>query len=198
MKDKDFFNSIAPDWDKNNDSSTPEKINTVLDYAQISDGQHILDIGTGTGILLPFLAGRIGEKGEIVAIDAAERMLELAELKYSSLSPCPHFILTDIEKEKVAGRFDRIMLYCVFPHIHHPETTLRRLADDNLAPGGKIIIAHPTSRRFINDVHHRRPIHSEGLASGEEISRRLAKVGLHTDIIEDSERLYVLSITPSN
>ncbi|MBD5212702.1 MAG: class I SAM-dependent methyltransferase [Bacteroidales bacterium] len=196
MKEKDFFNQIAESWDATNDSSTPEKVNAVLDKAEIGRGHRILDIGTGTGILLPYLASRVGAEGSITAVDLAENMLERAKNKYEGLTPTPTFLLANIEEEAVEGRYDRIMLYCVYPHIHNPEQTLRRLAENNLAPGGRIIIAHPTGRDFINNVHHERPIHSEGLAAGTDVKAQLSKAGLHTDIIADDANLYILAVTP--
>lgn len=187
---------MAATWDDNNDSSTPDKIEAVMALAGIAEGQKILDIGTGTGILLPYLAEHIGSGGSIMAVDMAEKMLKRAEEKYSGLTPSPSFMLGDVEHDPIPGRYDRIMLYCVFPHIHEPEKTLRRLADDNLLPGGEIIVAHPTSRHFINHVHGHRPIHSEGLAGGYTVADRLEKVGLYTDVIADGDTLYLLSIRP--
>lgn len=194
MKEKDFFNSIADSWDETNDSSTPDKINAIMELSDIRPGQNILDIGTGTGILLPYLAERTGPSGSITAVDMAEKMLERARNKYSGISPAPRFILADVERDEIDGLYDRIMLYCVFPHIHNPEDTLLRLASRNLKPEGEIIIAHPSSRQFINDIHHERPIHSEGLAAGAEVKERLGKVGLHTDVIADNDSIYLLRI----
>ena len=195
MKDRDFFNMMAHDWDAHNTSSTPEKILTILERAGVRAGMDVLDIGTGTGVLLPWLADAVGASGSVTAVDVAENMLAEARRKFASLSPAPQFLLADVEKVALSGRFDRIMLYCVFPHIHHPGPTLCRLVAENLKPGGKIVIAHPSGRAFINDVHHRRPIRSEGLPAAVELRSRLATEGLQAEIIEDSDDLYLVLIS---
>lgn len=194
MKDKDFFNMMASTWDEHNTSSTPERISLILKRAGVETGMDVLDVGTGTGVLLPALAEAVGSSGSLTAVDVAENMLAEARRKFAALTPAPRFMLTDVEEQPLPGRYDRIMLYCVFPHIHFPERTLSRLIRENLKPGGKIVIAHPVGREFINDVHHRRPIRSEGLPAASELCARLAAAGIAAETIEDSADLYLVVV----
>ena len=54
--------------------------------ARVSEwpGGHALDVATGTGDLALELARRVGPTGEVVGVDFAERMLELARAKAAS------------------------------------------------------------------------------------------------------------------
>jgi demethylmenaquinone methyltransferase/2-methoxy-6-polyprenyl-1,4-benzoquinol methylase len=57
----------------------------AADLAALGPGARALDVACGTGDLAIELAGRVGEGGEVVGCDFAERMLELARLKAPAL-----------------------------------------------------------------------------------------------------------------
>ena len=83
MSEKEFFNSIAEEWDKIT-KVNEEKINFLLSRIHIQEGDKVLDIGTGTGVLIPFIRG-FNKMGEINALDVSEGMLCKAKEKYSNL-----------------------------------------------------------------------------------------------------------------
>ncbi len=192
INNTDYFNSIAKDWD--NREIPTDKIKHILDVANVSKWDKILDIGTGTGVLLPFLASRQNRQGVLFAVDSAPAMLNIALRKNRNLIPHPMFILADIETDTISERFNRIILYCVFPHLHHPIKTLARLYQNNLVSGGSITIAHPTSREAINTIHHNRPVYSSGLIPAEIIASQLENAGISVNYIEDSNDYYIINI----
>ena len=51
---RDYFNSVAENWDQivNHD---PGKIEGILTLAGVKEGDIVLDVGTGTGVLIPFI-----------------------------------------------------------------------------------------------------------------------------------------------
>lgn len=53
MNQVNFFNSIAKDWD-NIIKVDETKINYLLSQIDIKEDDYILDVGTGTGVLIPF------------------------------------------------------------------------------------------------------------------------------------------------
>lgn len=194
MADIDFFNKMAPSWDETNSSLNLPAIKKIFRLSGITKGMDILDVGTGTGVLLPLLADTVGNKGSIMAVDIAEKMLAEAVKKARTLDPHPVFLLANVETDAIPCRFDRIIFYCVFPHIHNPEETLRKLVDNNLKHGGKIVIAHPTGSANINRMHGRRPIQSELLPSGAELKRRVEAAGMHAEVLADTDELYLVTI----
>ena len=60
----DFFNSVASTWDETCKHDI-DKVERILDLTGIKPGNHILDVGTGTGVLIPSLYKRVGESGRI-------------------------------------------------------------------------------------------------------------------------------------
>lgn len=195
MDDRSFFDNLAPTWDDNEILSTPSKVRAILDYFDLHDGQKILDLGTGTGVLLPYIAERIGEKGEITAVDYSAGMLQRAKEKYFRLVPTPEFVNLDFEKENLSGSFDRIILYCVYPHLHEPVETLKWLRAVNLNPGGKIYISFPCGPDFINNIHKEKHSESDLLPSPAALAEHLCSSGLPTEVLADTEEAYVVMIS---
>lgn len=194
MDDRGFFNMLAPTWDDNEVLSTAEKVNQILDFLDIREGHAVLDLGTGTGVLLPFLAQRVGEKGKITAVDYSEGMLERARAKFSVLKPAPEFLNVDFENENLSGDYDRIILYCVYPHLHTPVETLKWLMAVNLKSDGLISIAFPCSEDFINNIHRQKHSESDRLVSARELASFLRQNGLDAVVASDSPGTYVVNI----
>lgn len=195
MDERSFFDRLAPTWDANEVMSTPERVNDILDKMTILPGQRVLDLGTGTGVLIPYIAKRVGADGHITAVDYSEGMLALAKEKYSHLQPSPEFINADFETENISGIFDRIILYCVYPHLHAPVDTLRWLRTVNLAEGGKIFIAFPSGPNFINNIHRERHSESDILPPVEVLAEELRKHGLSAKALSSNDESYIIEIT---
>lgn len=195
MDDKTFFDKIAPTWDENEVLSTSEKVNGILDLMDIKMGQRILDLGTGTGVLLPFLTERIGKKGQITAVDFSSGMLDIAKRKFQNLSPAPLFLNLDFENETIPGEYDRIILYCVYPHLHEPIETLKWLKNVNLKPGGKIFIAFPCGPDFINNIHKEKKSESHKLPSASSLKTIICESGLKAEVKGDDDNTFLIEIS---
>lgn len=188
-----FFDRLSSTWDDDEVLSLPEKINEILSATGVSEGMSVLDLGTGTGVLVPYLSAMVGQTGEVVALDISEGMLRRAISKYGDLKNVS-FIKKDFENEDVAGRYDLILLYCVYPHLHFPETTLKRLVSSNLNEGGRIIIAFPSDEKFINNIHKERKAESDILPSAPLMSSRFNEWGMNSSVIKYDPGHYIVEI----
>lgn len=188
-----FFDSLAEKWDDEEILSTPERVRMILGYLNLTPGMSVLDLGTGTGVLIPYIKEKIGPDGKLVAVDASRGMLDKAVAKYGNIADV-QFILSDFENSEVMGRFDRIILYSVYPHLHRAVETLRRLSRDNLNAGGWIAIAFPTDEEFINSIHRERKAESDLLPPAVILADRLAKEGLRTEMLAYGKDRYVVKV----
>lgn len=195
----DFFDKIAPKWDSMEVKSTPAKVKEILHIIGIKKGDHVADIGCGTGVLIPGLSELVGENGVVVGIDFSTEMLKVAKEKCKDLKNV-RFLRADIEEDSIDEKFDVIILYCVYPHLSEPELTLKILAGLNLKPGGKIIIAFPSDERFINNIHHSREVEdgldSELLPSAPKLASFLSDHGLPASVMAYSPAEYIVAIYP--
>lgn len=147
---KDFFNAMAEKWD-DVCQHDPVKINRMLAMLDIQKGASCLDVGTGTGVMIPYLMQRAGENGKITAIDLADQMLKAAQNKYAS--PNVEFICGDVlDGSLPGGAYDAIVCYSVFPHFNDKQSAINILGG-YLKKGGKILIGHAQSRDMINRMH---------------------------------------------
>lgn len=194
MDDRDFFDRLAETWDENEILSTPEKINEIFDHINIKNNSAVLDLGTGTGVLLPFIAQRVGSAGSITAVDFSDGMLEKAKAKFKDLIPTPTFINLDFENESIPGEYDHILLYCVYPHLHEPIETLKWLVKVNLKDGGVLSIAFPTGPEFINSIHKERHSESDILPSASKLAQILNEGGLKAKVLLSNKDSYLVNV----
>jgi demethylmenaquinone methyltransferase/2-methoxy-6-polyprenyl-1,4-benzoquinol methylase len=86
---REMFDRIAGIYDRLNTVMTAglhhQWRRRAADLAALKPGDRALDVATGTGDLALELAGRVAPGGEVVGVDFAERMLELARAKSAGL-----------------------------------------------------------------------------------------------------------------
>ena len=197
MDERSFFDRLAPTWDDNEVMSLPHKVNQILDLLDIRPGQDVLDLGTGTGVLLPYIAERVGKNGSITAVDYSEGMLDRAKQKFSHLCPAPRFLNLDLERETVPDEYDHIILYCVYPHLHFPIDTLKWLEKVNLKECGIITVAFPSGPGFINKIHREKHSDSDILPPASELAQYFRENGLNAVVACETDEAYVINITSS-
>lgn len=192
MGQADFFNSVAKNWDNmiNVDES---KINYLLNKLKIQENDEILDIGTGTGVLIPFLNERVCT-GRIKGVDISEGMLEVAKSKFNHLSNVD-FDLVNVEKEELKYQYDKIILYSMYPHLENKTQTISNLVKDSLKEDGILMIAHSDSREFLNNFHRNSDerVHESILMEINEQKNVFINAGLKViEAFENDEMYYVV------
>lgn len=188
---KDFFNSVADSWDEmcNHDM---KKVEYILDLVDIQAGSRILDVGTGTGILIPSLYKRVTGSGKIKAVDMAEKMIEVARKKNSFenvVFECKDILKKDNDEEY----YDYIICYSMFPHFHCKEEAVEKLSR-KLKRGGKLTICHSQSREAINKLHKRvdDTVKEDNLPEMEKLEQYFSESGLEVVEQVDNQDMFVV------
>jgi ubiquinone/menaquinone biosynthesis C-methylase UbiE len=188
---RDYFNRMAANWDATIAEKDVNKLEKLADSMDIPVGAGVLDVGTGTGVLVPYLLKKIGENGKLVAMDFAEEMLKKARVK--GFKGNIEFLCADISGVPLpAATFDAVVCYSVFPHFPDKPLALREIHRLLKAPG-KLFIGHTSSRADINKIHSHIPtLTGDLLPEREEMLRLVSGAGFTSVTIEDgSDRYFV-------
>ena len=179
-----FFDRLAPGWDAET-VRDDGVIAAILDNAGVAAGKDILDVATGTGVLIPdYLARGVAS---VTGIDISPKMADIAREKFPQKQVA--ILCGDVEETEFDRLFDCIVVYNAFPHFPDPARLIARLAS-LLKPGGTLTVAHGMSREKI-DAHHRGCAShvSNGLMSAEDLSALFAAHLTVTAVISN-ERMY--------
>ena len=183
----DFFDQAAAGWDAQL-VRNEAVIGQILDNAGIRPGVSVLDVACGTGVLIPDYLKR--GAAQITAIDIAPEMVRIACEKFPQENV--RFVCGDAETAPLGEGFDAIVIYNAFPHFPDPERLVARLAAQ-LAPGGRLTVAHGSSRADIDAHHHGAASRvSNGLMEAEALAAIFARHLRVTDVISTDEMYQVV------
>ena len=188
-----FFNQAAQNWDKK--FATPQLCAFLEQFVPLfglSAGQHILVVGTGTGILIPFLHQAVGAKGRITAIDYAQKMVDICKTKHGHL-PNVSVLVANAEKLQFPqAAFDAVVCFGIFPHLNNKNAALNKFRRI-LKHGGKLIIAHALSSAEVRNHHQSAPkaVASDVLPTETEMQTLLRQAGFTRIEIVDEPGSYL-------
>ena len=151
MNHREYFNQLAVKWDGMTSQETRSRLPQIVKGWGIKADEDILDVGCGTGILLPLLCEATGSKSKIVLLDIAEEMLKRA--RNNGHPTNIHYIQADAAAIPIASEtFDFVICYSCFPHFPDKTKALAEMARV-LRSKGRLVICHTASRHEINELH---------------------------------------------
>jgi ubiquinone/menaquinone biosynthesis C-methylase UbiE len=192
MQLQEYFDRLAPTWDK---ELTPERLKclgSIVKELGIKPGYHVLDIGSGTGVLLPFLTIELGSKGSIIALDFSADMLVQAQAK--SFAPIVGFAQADVLAIPLADNsVDLAICNSVFPHFGDKVKALKEIARV-LKNNGRVVICHTMSRAMINQLHQSvgGVIANDLLPDESQLRGLIKQAGLRITRFEDNQERYLV------
>jgi ubiquinone/menaquinone biosynthesis C-methylase UbiE len=144
----EFFDELSENWDKNEVSSNDER-REFLKFLDIKEGNKVLDLACGTGVITSLLQEK--SKTDVIGIDISPKMIEKAKEKEKNNSFI-HYCVGDFVTYNFNEKFDYIIVFNAYPHF------LDRKAFKNqvlslLNKNGKLAIIHNISRQQIKNHH---------------------------------------------
>ena len=191
MSKKRYFERYAARWDELQHEVDPEQLEYLVGRFEIQKGDWILDVGTGTGILLPYLALSAQKEGRIFALDFSAQMLSVARSKIKTKTVS--FIHSAVETIPLKDEtFDRVVCFACFPHFENKQKALLEMSRVS-KPGGKLFIAHLLSSQQIKEHHLRAggDVKNDVLPSNPILEKMMIKAGFKEIKIVDQPSLYL-------
>jgi len=187
---KAYFNQQAHIWDEKIAEKDTAKLERIANCLTIRPGATILDVGTGTGVFLPYLLDKVGMCGRIIALDHAEKMLAKAKAKGFSgniVYLCADVLAIPLTDETC----DAVVCYSSLPHFPDKAQALREMKR-LLKKGGGIFICHSSAREHINSIHRRIPtVQNDLLPDAIEMTILLTNAGFTEIKVEDTAENYL-------
>ena len=191
-----FFDEFSDSWDTKGPSPEPEVVLTFLRKLNINSKKTVLDVGTGTGFLIPHIFSF--HPARVIAMDLSAGMLSKLRGKYSSrfctnleiLHGDVHLLNLDNATVDIA------VCNGVYPHFHDKPLALSQL-HRVLKKGGTLAVNHFAGRQFINSIHGSSShdlIRQDLLDPVMILSKTIARHGFHvTEWRDDSTEYYLIA-----
>jgi protein-L-isoaspartate(D-aspartate) O-methyltransferase len=130
-------------------STKPDLMVRMLEILDVSAGQRVLEIGTGTGYNAALLSHRLGD-ANVFSVDVTAELVRLARERLAALGYRPTLVAVDGE-DGLPGHapYDRIIATCSVPEVPWAWA-------EQLSPGGTVLVDLKLGIGAGNLVHLRR------------------------------------------
>ncbi len=138
-------------------NSQPWTVQFMLELLHLTEGDAVLDVGSGSGWTTALIGHLVGPKGSVLGIEAVPELVAFGRdnlaafhLPWARIEPASHGVLGAAE----AGPFDRIL---VSADAHELPTDL----ESQLAVGGRMVVPASGVMWVVDREHdgwHREPI----------------------------------------
>ena len=146
---QDFFRDIVHLFDPPLPEGVPERLEKIVRSAYIIRGDVVLDLGSGTGILVPIIQQY--EPDRIIACDISDTMLARLKEQYAYADT----ILADARDITLADQsLDVIFMNACYPNIVDKKATFANIGRMTKS-GGRLVISHPMGKSFIDSLREK-------------------------------------------
>lgn len=189
-REQQFFDQLAERWDELRDVND-SKLAHLVEMIDINPGDRILDIGCGTGVLVPYIKKAVGDAGRITAVDFSVNMIAKAKEKHRGMKGV-HFLAADIMDFHYDETFNKIICLNFFPHVRDKQAFLLKLRG-MLAEDGCLVIMHDISRSAVNGIHEDCDVvKNDRLPPGEKTAELLGELSyLAIEVIDNDEMYFI-------
>ena len=168
---RQYFNDLAATWDETTRNNDPVKLQALVKKLKLPASGWILDVGTGTGVFLPYISESLNSSSHLVSMDFALNMVAIAKKKQAGQEI--KFICAEIESVRFTSElFDAVICYSTFPHFHDKPMALA-IFINALSLAGCLYICHSASREQINQIHSKIPDLKDHLIPDDDEMRGL-------------------------
>jgi len=138
------FRSVASNYDLMNDLMSMGMHRYwkrfTLEMSGVREGQHVLDVASGSGDLAAAFGRRVGRTGRVVMTDINEAMLRVGRDKLLDRGVAPPLALCDAEKLPFPdATFDLVSVAFGLRNMTHKDRALAEMARVT-RPGGRVLV----------------------------------------------------------
>ncbi len=180
-----YFNQNVDLFEPPLPKGVKERLKATIKASRLRQGERVLDVGTGTGILIPYIL----EYGpaEIHACDLAENMLRRVKGKF----PQAITHLCDVSDLPLPDdSLDVAFINACFSNIMDKSKSLNNLYR-LLRRKGRLVVSHPLGRDFIVELKKHTPFHLDLLPDEAGARELLDRHGFEIVSFRDEPLFYI-------
>jgi ubiquinone/menaquinone biosynthesis C-methylase UbiE len=164
----------------------PERLEKIVAHGKIARGDIVLDVGSGTGILIPII--KKYRPGRIHACDLSKAMLKQLRKNYPDVKT----LMADVrDLDLPEGSIDAAFLNACYPNIVDKAGTFSNLAR-MMKASGRMVISHPLGKSFILSLKECVPFPLDEFPNKKEAAALLNPFGFEIETFIDEPELYIL------
>ncbi len=188
---RQYFNNLAPQWDTlPGTPDAPARIRRFLQQSACPGVRRILDVGCGTGILLPFLFEAYPNAESIIEFDFADIMLAQNASKFSHKGVSR--VCGDARRPPFKeSSFDLVLCFSVLPHLGDAASVIPGLIAV-LRPAGTIGVGHMSASKELNNFHSSldAPVKQDRLLPARDLGEIFRSAGAAVHCAEEGPDSY--------
>jgi demethylmenaquinone methyltransferase/2-methoxy-6-polyprenyl-1,4-benzoquinol methylase len=128
-----------------------KEFHRLFSLLPLKPGDQVLDVGCGTGVLVPFVLKRITPAGILFELDFSEKMIEANRNLHAQGNI--RFIVSDAENAPLEeASCDVVICFSCFPHFQDKEKAMTALSRI-LKPHGTFAVSHFNSSEELKKHH---------------------------------------------
>ena len=186
---RDSFDKLFHLFEPPLPEGVPERLEKIVAHGKITKGDTVLDVGTGTGILIPII--KKYKPSRIYACDLSGRMLE--QLRENC--PSVKTIMADVRDLRLPeGSIDTVFINACYPNIVDKAGSFSNISRMMKAKG-RIVISHPLGKAFILSLKNGVPFPLDEFPEELEAAALLQPFGFEIETFIDEPKLYILVAT---
>jgi len=182
----DLFSKVAHLFDPPLPEGVPLRLEKIVASADIAQGDVVLDVGTGTGILIPLIQAFNPEK--IIACDLSKVMLARLKEHYKYVET----ILADVRDLTLPDlSIDVVFINACYPNIVDKRGAFKNICR-MMKPGGRTVISHPMGKSFVDLLRKGSPYPLDDFPDRPEAENLFKPYGFDIKKFVDEPELYIL------
>jgi ubiquinone/menaquinone biosynthesis C-methylase UbiE len=181
------------------EASTEESFQAYKRYSfallDLQPGQHVLDVGCGTGEDAQAMAQRVAPGGRVFAVDGSQHMIETARQRAAGCALAVEFQVADAHRLPFANdSFDASRADRIFMHLESPVQALREMRRVT-RPSGRVLVYEVDFETLTLD--HPQRVRTRQIISTWCDGFRNGWLGRHIPALFHEAELEDLRITPA-
>jgi ubiquinone/menaquinone biosynthesis C-methylase UbiE len=187
-----YFDLQSETWDNNKILENVERLENIFMKLPFDLGTHILDLGCGTGILVPIL--HKDRLRFLIECDISKNMLLKNRLNWKIYSSNTRYLNGNAEQLPVISAFfNTIISFAVLPHIPDKHAAYSEFYR-TLAPGGHLVILHLMGSQVLNEFHKEQGaiVSHDRLRPASSVADKLCEFGFTKKVVMERDDIFLI------